>query len=670
MSQRLWRASLLAMALSLGAGCNCGGPAPSPDGGGPTADAGPRVRPDAGQVIIITEDAGPGEPPLNAGEACPPEAFGRYELDDGGFEEVPPGALQFGLCGVTRRLTAAALLNGAPVNGLVRVQFVGGMFQSDIEKNPDPFGRLGIRVLRNKYDQLKYEPTTVFATHRGYIDFGTVDMRINQERRFEARKHTLAGSVLYGGVPFRSMRVPPDLRFEAYGSPQQQEVEASSNSGSYQVDLLEGTFALFLTSPWQALQGTELRRFQINLNNLNFTQNSIMDIDLAARVIEGEVTFDGRPIADRLPGPDYRLEYVRPGDPEETIRTYHEGGVSTLSAVVPSGRYAVNFNLLPSPDRQYPAEMYGFQITSSLDLSQNQQVRHNFEFVNIEGSLSIDGQPVRVWPTAYWRLFMYGFASTSSNGYGLSYEVPLDTAVFNLKAPRNDYFAAIWMDDILADDLPAGIYVIDDRVLVRGNTRMPINIDTTYLTGKLLIDGKPPPAGENAGRFIFRNRLTGPNQNSTYWRFARTTDDGSFRVRLPKGEYEIFFEIDEDTYPEYATGRQTVVPRVNLYEAQDVDIHYDTMLVTGPIRLDRQVIPDILGGPDVGLVMRRNDGRDFVWGFEGGKPNYRMRVPVGRYALDYVIHRGAIDGDTAWGKAPMGISMPVGVPADDMMVGR
>lgn len=671
MSQRVSSGVALAATAILAGGCACGPMTPPPDAGNSEVDAGPgRVRPDAGPIYVIVEDAGPGDPPLNAGEACPPEAFGRYELDDGGIEEVPEGALVFGLCGVTRRLTGAALLNDAPVNGLVRMQFVGGMFQSDIEKRPDPFGRMAVRVLRNKYDQLKYEPGTVFATHRGYLDFGPIDLRVDQERRLEARKHTLAGSVLYGGVPFRSMRVPPDLRFEAYGTPQQQEVETSSNSGSYQVDLLEGSFALFLTSPWQALQGTELARYQINLNNLNFTQNSLLDIDLPARVIEGAITFDGQPIPDRLPGPDFRLEYVKPGDPQETVRTYHEGGINSLAAVVPAGRYAVNFNLLASPDRRYPSEMFGFQVTSSLDLNQNQTVRHDFEFVNIEGSLAIDGQPVRIWPNASWKMFMYGFASSSSNGNGLIYEIPLDTPVFNLKAPRNDYFTVIFMDDTLADDLPTGFYVVDDRVLVRGNTRLPINIETTYLTGRLLIDGHPPPAGETAGRFFFRNRLTGPNQNSIYWRFARTTEDGSFRVRLPKGEYEVFFEIDEDTYPEYASGRQTVVPRVILNEAQDVEISYETTLVTGPIRLDRAVVPDILAGADVGLVMRRNDGRDFVWGFEGGKPNYRLRVPTGRYMLDFVINRGAIDADTAWGKAPMGINMGVGVPPDDMIIGR
>jgi len=81
------------------------------------------------------------------------------------------------------------------------------------------------------------------------------------------------------------------------------------------------------------------------------------------------------------------------------------------------------------------------------------------------------------------------------------------------------------------------------------------------------------------------------------------------------------------------------------------------VLVTGPLRVAGATVEDTIGGPEAGLSMtRQSDFTDWVWEFEGGKPNYRMRIPRGDYALDFVIHPNAFDS-VAWGNGPLGVRL-------------
>jgi hypothetical protein len=84
------------------------------------------------------------------------------------------------------------------------------------------------------------------------------------------------------------------------------------------------------------------------------------------------------------------------------------------------------------------------------------------------------------------------------------------------------------------------------------------------------------------------------------------------------------------------------------------DLNYQTVAVTGPLRVAGAVVEDTIGGDEVGLKLtRQSDLREWEWGFEGGKSDYVMRIPEGDYALDFVINENAIDG-VAFGNAPMG----------------
>jgi hypothetical protein len=653
------------------AACNCGPGSAALDGGDDAGgDAGMRRR-DGGGFVVLPSDGGPKLPPLNASEPCPPEAFGRVDDGDGGFVDAPDGSV-FGLCAVTRRLRGQALLNERPVSGPVRLQFIAGGFRSDFEKIPDALGQLDVRVLRNGYDQFKYEPSPVFLTHRGFIDYGPLDLTQDQDRRLATKSHTLSGSVLFGGVPFRSQRLPPDVRIDAFSPSLTQEAEVTSSAGSYQLKLLEGQFVAYLSTPYTALFGTRLQRYQLNNINLDFTRDSVLDVDVPARLVEGRVLLDGRPVADRLAGaPDWRLDYVRAAESTTSVYSYHEGGVDTYSALVPAGRYQVLFGLEQADDRRYPSELRNFVVSPSLDLTRTgSTMDYELPCVNVEGALSIDGRPPRLFPSAKWQLFMNGRATSSSPANSLLYELPLDGPSFQLRTPPNVYSVAIALNQVIADDLASGFFLLDRFRDITRNTTLPIDIETGTLSGRLLVDGQPPRDGERAGRFIFVSTGDGNNRFAVFFFDVRPEREGLFQMRLPKGSYRGYFEIDRKQYPEYAAGWQNIVANVDIDGPTDLDIAYETIVMTGPIRVDGLEVPDRLAGDDVGLVMRRDDSFEFTWGFAGGSPNYRLRAPKGRYYLDFVINRGGLDESTAWGKAPMGLNMPIGVVADDMQTGR
>ncbi len=617
------------------------------------------VKPDAGPgPIVIPYDAGVSSPAVYAGEPCPPETFGQLDDGDGGVVDTPDGAVVYGLCAVTRSLRSEPKLNGKPVPGLVTLEWAGGGYESIIERVPDPNGRLDVRVLRGRYDEFRYQPSGVFPTHKGFETYGPIDMTRDQSRTLAVNKWSVRGSAVFGGLPFTPSTNPHDVQLDAYGLPQGQIVMASSAAGAYEVSLLEGVFALFLSSPPQALYGTELLRYNVSGGrNLVLDRELAYDIEVPTRLLEGSLTIDGQAFPDRRPGADFHLDFTVPGERDATVRTHHEGGLAEFSSMVPAGKYAVKLDLVQASDAHLPSQVWGYQLSSFLDLTRDNTISANFNTFWVEGGVLVDGRPPRPNPAYDMTFYMFGFAGAAQTQSGLIYEVPMDSANFQLRVFPGNYYVAMMLDDELAENLVAGFYVVDRYFQVHGNTRLPVNIETREFTGRLLVDGAPPPEGRIAGTLWFRNRDL-ENQNSFYWRRLQTASDGSFRVRLPKGEYEVFFIIDSDTFPDYASGRQLMIPGLDV-KAQDQqqDLLYDTIHVTGPIRVDGQAVADNAGGPDVGLKLRRHsDSGEWSWGFQGGKANYTMRVPKGDYALDFVIHRGAIDG-VAWGNAPMGLRM-------------
>jgi hypothetical protein len=256
--------------------------------------------------------------------------------------------------------------------------------------------------------------------------------------------------------------------------------------------------------------------------------------------------------------------------------------------------------------------------------------------------------------TMYW----YGF-SGAIEPWSLSYyEVPLDTSTFSLNVFPGNYYVMLFIDSNFAPNLVEGWFTVNKYFEVQQNTVMPISIDTSLYQGVLTIDGVPPPSGQPAGELTFRSR-----EGGFYSKKIVCADDGSFQVRVPKGAYEVNFFIDRRTFPEHATGRQRMISRLELATDQVLDLNYQTVLVTGPMRVAGEVVPDSSALEETGLLLhRRQDGRDFEWGFNGGRKNYLLRIPDGDYDLKYRIEKD-VWPDVAWGTAPMGISIPAHGPA-------
>ena len=645
--------ALLATALLTG----CPKPAPVvpdasvPDAGKPNK---PPVIPDAGKPPE-PYDAGLQYPTSTAAEKCLPETFGAAldpdggELADGGFDS----SVTFGLCVGLRKLNAGVRLNDKPAAGPVNFRFEAGAFAAEIERTPDAFGRVDARVMKGRYDILKYHPSNIFLTHRGHEEFGPIDLTKDAQRELSVRSHVLRGGVSYATLPFISQNFPPDVAFNAFGLPPSQSVSTSSVGGEYEVSLLEGAFALYLSTPPNALGGTELINFPLS-NSIQLFGPTLFDVNLKARELEGELRIDGKPIPNRLAGHDYQLDFTTTGATEPTVTTHHDGAVADFHSLVPEGKYSVNLRLESSPDRHLPSIIYNKQVAQSVDLmAGNKTLNVNLNTFIVEGGISIDGVPVKPNPAHNYTMYWYGFSGAVEPWSLLYFELVLDTASFELNVFPGNYYVMLYVDANFAPDLADGWFLVNKYFQVQAdNVIMPIEINTSLYQGHLYIDGKPPPAGAPAGELVFRS------QAGFYSKKIVCAEDGQFQVRVPKGAYEVAFYIDRKTFPEYATGRQRMISRLELENDQFLDLNYDTVLVQGPMRVGGEVVPDTTALEETGLTMtRQQDGREFQWGFNGGTANYRLRIPEGDYQLTYTIARD-VWPDVAWGSAALGIKMP------------
>lgn len=648
----------MVIAIAL-AGCQCGPGATLPDGGEELPDAGAPL--DASVVILPPEVIPPRWPETFASEPCPPEAFGG--LDAGVTED---GGYRFGICIVLRTLTADAFLDGAPEDKPVKVQFLAGGFESEASRVPDPQGVFQVKVMRSRYDIVQHQPGGVWPNFEGFIDHGFFDMTRDQTANFRATSHLLRGAVRFGGLAFLPSNFPQDVWFNAFGAPRWQESMVTSQGGSYELRLLEGSFSLYLSTPAVSLFGTELRNFNVTpTRNLDFRGDQEFDVEIDTSVLEAQVTIDGEPLPDARPGTDFSITYTKPGETDATVFSHHEGGLSGFTALLPKAQYGatLDFNGLPNPS--LPTRIFGKSLMQSVDLRQDTSFAVDWSTVNVEGGIIIDGMPVRPNPSYNFQLYMFARANATTSSSFVMYEVPLNSSSFNLRVFPGLYFAVLSLDEGLAADLASGFWVIDQFFQVQGNRAMPITLDTAKFTGRITIDGQAPRAG-NVGVFQFRNRAM-QGQYSWFRKAVEVGEDGSFTVKLPKGEYEVYFTIDNSTYPEYASGRQLIFSRVPLEQDVVLDINYETEVISGPLRVGGEVVKDTIAGAEVGLRMQRQqDFQNFDWRFEGDQENYVIRVPKGSYALDFVIFENGIDG-VAFGRAPMGLKLGVATPGEPFM---
>ncbi len=645
-------------------GCQCGIDLPPPDEDAGIVDAGVRPR-DGGHVVIPPEVFDAGWAKHFAGEECPPETYGNP--DGGSGAGAYDGGFRLGICIVLHTLSADAQLDGMPDTKPVLTRFQGSNYQSELTRTPSSQGQLQVKVMRSRYDILRHQPGGVWPYFEGFIDHGFTDMTSDQARSFAATSHLLRGAVRFGGLPFVPNGFPQDVWFEAYGTPDWQQSMVTSNGGSYELRLLEGVFALYLSTPALSLYGTELRKFPVTPGRgVAFDQDQEFDVDIPTSVLEARLTIDGMPLPDARPGTDFSLTYARPGDSTATVFSHHEGGVPTITSLVPRATYGITFDFQGAPNRTYPSRIFSKQIRGGVDLTHDTSLVADFTTKNIEGGILVDGVSPPSNPAYNFQLFMYSVANQTQTGAFVVYEVPMDTAAFNIKAFPGLYFVALSIDEGLSPNLASGFWVVDRFYEHNDDSSMPIAIETVRFSGRISIDDQTPVPNRRVGVLTFRNRAL-EGQWSWFTSTIVPAEDGAFEVRLPKGDYEVFFTIDRDTYPNYATGRQRMAARVPLMSDYSMELRYNTTEISGPLRVAGEVVRDTIGGPEVGLRMQRQqDFQVFEWGFNGGAENYSVRVPEGSYEVDFVIRENAIDG-VAWGNAPMGVKLNVAQQGEPFM---
>ncbi len=640
---------LLALMFSLSA-CDCGpGPTEPEDDAGTTdagADAGP-PRTDAGRQPIDDEVW------LQnwATEPCPAEVF---STDDGGYYEPVDGGFRFGLCVVLHQLETEVRLNGLPETEPIETYFVAGSYRSELRARPASGGLLTMKVLRSRYDNLRHQPGGVWPNFKGYIEHGFIDMREDQQRDLFANSYLLRGGVRYGGLPFVPSPFPEDVWFNGFGAPAWQMSMVSSAGGAYELKLLEGAFTLFLSTPAASLYGTELRDYNVNPGRyVQLSSDSELDIDIPTAVLDATLTVDGAPLPDVRPGPDFSLSYTRTGDNATSVYSRHEGGVASLTALVPQGIYGVAFDFEGVPNRSFPVRISGKQLGGGINLTHDNTVSVNFDTFPIEMGVIIDGRAPPTNPAYNLGLYLFASSTETSGRGALFYELPLSSPSFAIRAMPGLYFAVMAIDSNLAPNLASGFWIVNRQFEHYGPNNMVVSINTVRFSGRIFVDGKAPLPNRGIGQLSFRNRSL-EGQWSWFQAGLVPSEDGAFEVRLPSGVYDVYLELDPGAYPEYAIGRHLMATVVNMETDRQLDLNYNTVELSGPLRVDGKPVEDRLPGPEYGLVMvSQSGGETFSWRSFHGGDRYSVRLPVAQYEMYFAIYENGFES-TAWGQAPMG----------------
>lgn len=598
---------------------------------------------------------GPKPEPWNhnyASEICPPEVF---STPDGGWSYEVDGGFRFGICIELHTLTALASLDNVPETKPIETHFVASGVESQIKQVPDSTGLLVIKVMRTRYDLLRHQPGGVWPNFQGFIEHGFTDMTRDQSRDFSAFSHKLRGGVHFGGLPFIPNSFPQDVWFNGFGEPAWQMSMVTSSGGSYELQMLEGEFGLYLSTPAVSLYGTELRDFNVRPGqNVNLLADTELDVDIPTAVLESRITFDGVPLPDARPGPDFALAYSRAGETTSSVISHHEGGSADVTALVPQGVYGISMSFDGVPNPTYPSMITGLTAGAGIDLTHDNTFTVDFPTLPIEGGLLIDGAPPPGNPITTLDLFMFARADSTSASGLLFYSIPFNSASFNIRAPSDLYFVALRLDPTMSPNLASGYWVVSRYFEHYQPDTMAISIDTSRLLGRIKVDGELPVPNRAVGKLSFQNHAL-EGQWSWFEAGVNPSEDGSYEVRLPKGVYTVYFEIEPGAYPNYASGRWLVADALDLTTDQQFDINYNTIELSGPLRVGGEPVADTQAGYEVGMNFQYR-WSVLTWQFPGGSDEYKVRIPAEDYKMSFFIKENAIP-NVAWGEAQMGYTI-------------
>ncbi len=645
-----------ALALALAAGCtDCGSlptlpeqllpsvvDAGTPDGG---------FARDAGLSDAGSSDASsPGTPDAGAPASYPviyplsPCAPGTADVT--GLD----AAVVYPLCLVLHRFEGIATVNGAPPTASLLFSFQGAQGFSQLPISADADGGFSGRVMRGDYGQVSFRPEQIGPAHSGSKPIPAAYLTRDVVMNPVANYFTLSGRVTFGGV------VPgatggDDLYLMAQGSPPYQLGRARPKAGNYSAKFFEGQFDVSAQIPFAALGDAELRGYP-GASLVNLDQDRQANINVPAVRVGGSVRIDGMPFPDRAPEEDYEIVFEDVQTGGEVVGSYHHAGARNFSTRVPPGNYHVRLNSTVRSDDSLPAIIINKRLATSVSVTDGGlDISADLTTITREGALALDGVPVAANPGQHWFLYTVAESETNSPWFVSYYVVPLNAPSFGLKLFPARYYVLFYLSPVLSPDLAEGWYLFNQSLELKTSGTLPIDIATATVEGTLLIDGEPADAqGSVSGTLAFSGA------KGTFYKDV-TTQDGRFRVQVPKGHYSVAFYVNRKTYPEYASGRAVLVPDLDLQQSQELELRYDTQRVIGPLSLGDDLNGNRPNGPELELVLQKSGSEVFVVGLEASD-QYAFRIPKGTYQPRIRILSGAFE-NVASGEAQLGRALVV-----------
>lgn len=587
-----------------------------------------------------------------------PTPLGHVPCSNGGTGTLPPdagaGVRYLELCVGLSTLSGEATLDGLPTTAPVALTLRSNSAESVGEAHPGATGAYALRVLSAQYDHLLYHPDALGPGHEGAVPQGPVDLRADAVKRLSAQSWILEGVTTFDGSPWKSGTQAPDLTLTLEGLPAPQQIVTATASGAYRVRALDGQSQPRLSVTREALGDISLYRYKVD-PGLSLTSNLTRDFHLPASTLEVALTLDGLPVPDRRPGDDLQLELGQQGETVPAVYSYHDVSKSSLlTARVPRGQFSLGLYLSPVVNPRYPAYLYDFQLAPNVDLTADRQLAFDLTTVAVEGTLSIAGQPVTPDPSQRWQLYAYGYGNPDRPGYVAIYDLPLESAGFNLRfLPSNLYYLLLYLTPALEPRLPNGWFMLETGKAILQDLSMAIEVPAVPLDGELFLEGASVP---------LEGTLHFSSQHGSFFREHR--NGSTFSVLLPHGTYKIWFEPSAGSMPGYARGRYLlgtgfIVDGKQPQLAASFDIV--TRAVGGALRVGAAPLGDTLAGkPEGRLTLQRlSDGSRFTFDYADGSSAHAFRAPAGEYTLSFELFRGALP-ETAAGRLtlPGNLSLP------------
>lgn len=179
--------------------------------------------------------------------------------------------------------------------------------------------------------------------------------------------------------------------------------------------------------------------------------------------------------------------------------------------------------------------------------------------------------------------------------------------------------------------LPINNHAVLGAVDVVEDTNLELNVELTVVSGRITINGEPPPASEyDDGQIIFKQVFTGDEI------VIANTNGGDYSVLLATGTYDVIYRAQ--TPGEVApVNESALLDRFVLELGSDErDIDIPTVSLEGVMMVDDQE-PPANDYDDANLYLENLETGDRAWLGNTNTGNYSAQVVAGSYHLVYEV---------------------------------